>query len=88
MSIKKVYRYTFFYAGLVYEYTIFRNDYGTKKVVLFSEKCIIYTMYRKIEQYIRNHLITVAILYPIQKTMNKKLIPHTKKLCISSLPER
>ena len=57
-------------------------------MAMAQRKCIIYTMYRKIEQYIRNHLITVAILYPIQKTMNKKLIPHTKKLCIASLPER
>ena len=80
MSIKKVYRYTFFYAGLVYEYTIFRNDYGTKKVVLFPEKCIIYTMYRKIEQYIRNHLFTVAIYVSYSKNNEQKAYPTYKEI--------
>lgn len=46
----------------------------------FQEKCIIYTMYRKIEQYIRNHLITVAIYVSYSKNNEQKAYPTYKEI--------
>ena len=50
------------------------------EMAMAQRKCIIYTIYRKIEQYIRNHLITVAIYVSYSKNNEQKAYPTYKEI--------
>ena len=49
-------------------------------MAMAQRKCIIYTIYRKIEQYIRNNLITVAIYVSYSKNIEQKAYPTYKEI--------